>query len=280
MKKQAKYEMKRYFEFIVGVLLVAIAFNLFLLPANIVSGGVSGVSIVITSFVNIDPATFILVVSVFLLLLSFILLGKEKTINSIIGSLLFPVFIKLTENIGTLINLNTDNMLVTAIFGGVLFGAGAGLTLKAGFTSGGTDIVNQILSKYLKISLGNATLITDGLIVLAGGFVFGWVKFMYAVVVLTIVSTIIDKIIIGISNCKAFYIITDKKEEIADFVFNELGHTVTLFDAKGGYSNKKHPVLFTVIPTKEYFKFKAGIHQIDDKAFFVVADAYEVKGGE
>ena len=279
-KKYFKTQTKRYINFIFGIFLAALAFNLFLLPGNIVAGGVSGLSLIIRKYIEIDPAVIIFIASVILLLMSLIFLGKEKTLNSLVGSLLFPVFVKLTADFGNILHLSNDNQLLTAVFGGVLFGFGAGLTFKAGFTSGGTDILNQIVSKYFKTSMGTATIVTDGLIVLAGGFMFGWVKCMYAIIVLAIVSTLVDRVLLGISNSKAFYIITNKQDEISEFVFEELGHSITLFDAKGGYSNKKKPVLFTVIPTKEYFKFKEGIKEIDSDAFFVVADAYEVKGGE
>lgn len=164
-------------------------------------------------------------------------------------------------------------------FGGVLYGLGAGLVFKAGYTTGGTDILNQIVSKYAKMSMGNAMLVVDGLIVLFGAFIFGWTKFMYAILILYIISFLTDKVLLGISDSKAFYIITTKQKEISKFVIQEMGHSVTVFDAKGGFSKEKNPVLFTVIPTKEYYKFKEGIHLIDPNAFFTVIDAYEVRGG-
>ena len=136
------------------------------------------------------------------------------------------------------------------------------------------------MNKYAKVSIGTSMLIIDGLIVLSGGFVFGWTKFMYAIIVLYIISILTDKVLLGISSSKAFYIVTSKQEEISDYVINELGHSVTIFDAKGGYSKTKNPVLFTVIPTKEYYKLKVGINEIDKNAFFTVVDAYEVLGGE
>lgn len=279
-KKYLKHQTKRYFTFVIGIFLAALGFNLFLLPGDIVAGGVSGISVLVRHYFDIEPALLILIASVILLILSWIFLGKEKTLKSLVGSLLFPIFVKLTAEFGDVLHLYSDNQLLNAVFGGVLFGFGAGLTFKAGFTSGGTDILNQIVSKYFKTSMGTATIIVDGLIVLSGGFVFDWVKCMYAIVVLAIVSTLVDRVLLGISTSKAFYIITSKHKEISEFVFEELGHSITLFDAKGGYSKKQNPVLFAVIPTKEYFKFKEGIREIDNDAFFVVADAYEVKGGE
>lgn len=275
-----KHKIKRYFQLFVGLLLMAFAFNLFILPNDLVFGGVSGIGIIVTHYVNIDFSLFVLIVSVFLLILSYILLGKEVSRNSVLGSILFPIFLKLTSLVTSYINLDMSDQLLFALVGGVVYGFGAGLVFKAGFTTGGTDILNQILSKYAKISIGNSMLIIDGLIVISGAFVFGFLKFMYAIIILYIISILTDKVLIGISESKAFYIITSKKEEVCDFVINELNHSITTMDAKGGFSNKKNSVLFTVIPTKEYFKFKQGIKMIDKDAFFTVIDAYEVMGGE
>ena len=275
-----KHRFSRYFELIIGILLCAVAFNLFLLPNNIVFGGVSGLSIIFTNYVEMNPSIFILLISLVLLGVSFIFLGVKQTKASIVGSILFPVFVSLTENIGSLIPINTNDQLLLAVFGGLIYGFGAGLVFKAGFTTGGTDILNQIMQKYAKVSLGTSMIIIDGAIVLFGGFIFGWTKFMYAAIVLYIISLMTDKVMLGISDCKAFYVITTKREEVEEFVINELGHAVTVMDAKGGFTNKKNPVLFTVIPTKEYFKFKEGLEYIDKDAFFTVIDAYEVMGGE
>ena len=115
---------------------------------------------------------FIFIVSSFLLIFSFIFLGKEKTMGSILGSLLLPVFLKVTELLTVYISFDEIDVLLSAIFGGVIAGTGLGLVYKAGFTTGGTDIINQILHKYLKVTIGNAMLITDGIIVCSSVFVF------------------------------------------------------------------------------------------------------------
>lgn len=275
-----KSRVKRYAQFILGLLLVAISFNLFLSPNELVAGGVSGISIIIRHIFGIDPSVFIFISSVALLIISFFLLGKEKTMGSILGSLLFPLFVKLTSNIDVYLDIDNTQLLLAAIFGGVIQGFGAGLIFKAGFTTGGTDIVNQIISKYAKVSIGTSMLMSDGLIVLSGVFVFGVTKLMYALIVLYIITVMTDKVILGISDSKAFYIITDEEEKVKEFILKYLNHGVTIFNAKGGYTKEKQNVLLCVVPTKEYFKLKEGIHQIDHDAFFVVTDAYEVFGGE
>ena len=279
-KVEAKDKLKRYFELVIGILLIAIAFNLFLLPNELVFGGVSGLSIIVSKFITIDASTFIMIASLLLLVVSFLVLGKNDTKASIVGSILFPIFVNITANIGEYIKLDTGNVLLSAVFGGIIYGFGAGLVFKAGFTTGGTDIINQILSKYLHMSMGNAMLISDGLIVVLGGFFFGATKLMYALIVIYIIGLMTDKVLLGISNSKAFYIITNEDEKIRDYLLNELHHGVTIFSVKGGYTHKKDEVILCVVPTHEYYRVKEGIHEIDSEAFFVVCDAYEVSGGE
>lgn len=275
-----KFRIRRYIQLIVGILLLAVSFNLFLNPNNIVFGGVSGIAIITKEIFYINPSTFIFIANLVLLVLSYIVLGKEKTWGSVVGSILFPIFVDLTANISTYINIGNSEILLSAIFGGIIYGFGAGLVFKAGFTSGGTDIINQILSKYLHISMGNAMLISDGLIVIAGAFVFGLNKLMYALIVIYIIGLLTDKVLLGISDSKAFYIVTEKDNEVKDYILNYLNHGVTIFDARGGFTKERQKMLFCVVPTKEYFKLKEGIHEIDKDAFFVVTDAYEVSGGE
>ncbi len=273
----SRSSISRFIYFILGMLLFSFSFNYFLLPNDLVFGGVSGLSII---FKNIlDPSIFVFVVSSILLVISYIFLGKEKTFGSAVGSLLLPVFLKImsfvTDNID-----KVDEVFLAVIFGGLLAGVGIGFVYKAGFTMGGTDIINQIIHKYFKISLGKCMLISDGSIVLCSFFSFGLIKFMYAVVVLYIISTMTDKVLLGISNSKAFYIVTSQVNEVKNYVMVKLGHGITIFDAVGGFSKEDQKVLFCVIPTRDYFKLKEGIHDIDKDAFFVVTDAYEVFGGE
>ena len=275
-----KSRLKRALQFGIGCLIVAIAYNLFLAPNNLVAGGVSGLAIILKKLFNFDDFYVILIGDVLLLGASYLLLGKEKTRGSVIGSLLFPVFIKLTSNITNIITIDTSPLLLSSIFGGVLFGIGAGMIFKAGYTTGGTDILNQIVAKYFKLGVGTSMLYTDGLIILFSSFIFGATKLMYSVIILYIISVMSDRIILGISDSKAFYIVTAEEEAIKEYILKYLNHGVTIFNAKGGLAKEKHNVLMCVLPTKDYYKLKEGIAQIDPEAFFVVTDAYEVFGGE
>ncbi len=274
-----KDKIVRYAGFIAGLFLVSLAFNVFLLPSEVVYG-VSGVAVMLNKVYGLDPSLVIMIGSIFLLFLSLILLGKEKTANTVIGSLLYPVFVKLTEPLAGMINLGATEPVVIALFGAAINGFGLGMIFKAGFTTGGTDILNQIVSKYFKMSIGNSMFFTDGLIVLASIPIFGFQKFMYSVISIYLISVMTDKVILGISRSKAFYIITDKEAEIKQFILNYLSHGVTILDGRGGYTGDRQKVIMCILPTKEYFVAKEGIKNIDENAFFLVTDAYEVSGGE
>ena len=267
---------RRYIFLIIGTLIYAAAYNLFFFKNNIVYGGASGIAIITQKF--IDPSIMILILNVLFLLLSLIFLGKRTTLDSLVGSILFPLFVRLTSNIGSYIMIENKDLLLISIVGGVSVGLAAGIVFKSGFTSGGTDILNQLVAKYFKVSMGTALLLTDGFIVLAGGFIFGWTKVLYALIVLYIINIMVDKVMLGISRNKAVYITTDKDDEICNYLMHELKLGVTLINTKGGYTNKRDQIIMCVVPTGDYFKVKEGINHIDKDAVVLVTDAYQTSG--
>jgi len=274
----------RYFTLIISCLLVSLAFNLFFLPINIVYGGVSGVSIIMKKMFDINPSIFILIVSSILLVISYFTLGWEKTKGSIAGSILYPICISLTADFAHIIDFNIDNKLLLVIFGAIIAGIGSGMNFKTGFSTGGTDIINQIVAKYCKVSIGKAMIMSDGLILLGAGFflsnkIYAFENVMYAIIVLYIISIMADKVILGISQCKTFYIVTDHETSIKKFIMSYLSQGVTVLDGRGGYTGNHQKVIMCTIPTKDYFLAKEGILGIDPNAFFLVTDAYEVSGG-
>ena len=279
-KINSKSTVKRHIQFVLGCFLIAVSYNLFLAPNNIVAGGVGGFAIIINYLTGIENFIVILIADALLLILSYFLLGKKKTKATILGSILFPLFVSLTSDIGRIIEIDTNQLLLISVFGGVVYGFGAGMIYKAGFTTGGTDIINQIISKYLKISMGNSMLYCDGTIVLLTAFVFGPTHFMYSIIVLYVISFMSDRVILGVSDSKAFYIVTQEESKIKEYIIKYLNHGVTVFNAKGGYAKENQTVLMCVLPTKDYYKLKEGIHEIDPNSFFVLTDAYEVFGGE
>ena len=269
----------RYVQFFIGSLLVALSFNLFILP-NQITYGMSGVGVVLNSLFGLDPSIVILVGSGILLIMSYFLLGKEKTMNSVLGSILVPVLMKVTEIVPEYVVIETTEPFVLVLFGAVITGFGMGLVFKAGYTTGGTDILNQIVAKYAHMSVGTAMYFTDGFIVCSSFFFFGASKMLYSIISLYIISVMTDKVVLGISNSKAFYIITEHETAVKKFIMEHLSHGVTVLDGRGGFTGNHQKVIMCIIPTKEYYIAKEGIREIDPRAFFVVTDAYEVNGGE
>ena len=278
IEKQNK--LKRLINFIIGCFLISLAYNVFVAENKIVPGGVGGIAVIINNFFGIDNTITIICLNVILITLSYLLLGVEKTNHSILGTALFPLFIKLTEHANIWLQIDTSKVLLSVLIGGIIYGIGAGFVFKAGYTTGGTDILNQIISKYAKTSIGNSMLMSDGLIVLSSGIFFGIHSLMYSILILYLISYISDRIILGVSDNKMFYIITKEKHKVKEYIIEELKHGATIFKGKGGYKKYKGDVLMTVLPTREYYKFRNGIKSIDKDAFFIVTDAYEVFGGE
>ena len=270
----------RVIEFLIGCFIVSFAYSIFIASNNLVPGGVGGIAVILDNLFGFRPSTVITIANIFLLILSLILLDKEKTRASILGTLLFPLFVRLTENINVWLQIDTSQLLMSSLMGGILFGLGAGIVFKAGFTLGGTDIVNQIISKYGKISIGKSMLMSDGLIVLSSAVFFGMNSMMYSIIILYCISLIADKVMLGISDNKNFFIITDKDDEIKEYILKTLGHGVTIFKAKGGYKKENQNVLMAIMPTSDYYKLREGIKEIDKEAFYIITDTYQVFGGE
>ena len=270
----------RLFNFVLGCFIIALSYNIFVASNNLVPGGVGGIAVILNNVLGIDNSTSILVINLFLLVLSYFLLGKEKTRATILGTILLPIFIKMTEHINVWIQVDTTQMFLMTVMGGICYGFGAGLVFKAGFTSGGTDIINQIIAKYAKMSMGQSMLLSDGLIVLSSAYFFGLDTMLYSIVMLYLISMVSDRIVLGVSANKMFYIITDKEEEVKEFILKRLHHGVTVMKATGGYKRKNENILMTVLPTSDYYELRRGIKHIDKDAFFIVTDSYEVFGGE
>lgn len=274
--KESK-RVKRSVMFFIGVLISAIAFNLFIKPCHLIFG-VSGISIMTEKLYGLDPSIVVLLGNVILLILSYVFLGKEDTRLTVIGSILYPALIKLTDFIPNYINLGSTEAIVIAICGAILSGIGTGLIFKNNFTSGGTDVLKQIFSKYGKMSYSKANIYSEGLIMFLGGLVFGWQALIYSVITLTISGYVSDRVIMGISEYKTLQIVTSKEEEIKKYIIDNLNHGITEIDAKGAYTNKSKKVLLCAIPTREYFIATEGIKKIDPDAFVIAIDTYEIQG--
>ena len=201
---------KRYFYLTIALFISAMSFNLLLLPTRIVSGGTNGIAILTDYFFNISPSISIFFVSLVLLIFSFLFLGIEKTSASIYATIVYPFFVSFTANIADYIRIDTTDMILVSLFGGLISGITSGIMFKTGFSSGGLNIISQILYKYKHIAISKTNLVMNGIIVIIGGIYFGWNMVMYAIIVIYINSILIDRVLLGISRNKSFYIITKK----------------------------------------------------------------------
>lgn len=277
MKKNKIYRLILLF---ISIVLSAIIYNIFLLPLSLVTGGSSGIATITYYLFEIDPAIMVLLISTACALIGLMYLGYRKTIGSIVASLLYPLFIQLTLPLSHLLNPTEVDVLLMVIFAGVLSGVANGLMYRTGYNMGGFSTISQILYEHKKISVAKSTLFLNVSVVLLGTFFFGTTNALYAIILLYINSLVMDKVLLGISNNKAFYIITDKDAEVKEYIIKNLGHDTTTFEVKGGFLEKNRKVMLTVIPSREYYKVTEGIKAIDRNAFFVVTDSYQVEGGK
>ncbi len=289
MKKQAKDILKtmkqKKFVKRVSILCIsqfisALIFNFFQIKTQLVTGGTSGIAIITEYLFEWNPSTVILIISTVLLIMSLFLLGIEQTSGAVIATFTYPFFVNITSSWPHMVPVETTDMLLISIFIGVVSGITNGLVYKNGFNNGGTSIISQLLFKYQKIAISSTSFILNIIIVLMGGFFFGWTMVMYATIILYINSIIMDRVLIGVSKNKSIYIMTTKEREIREYVLKTLHHGITEFDVKGGFQFHKKRVLMTVIPTKDYFRLKEGIKLIDEDVFMIVTDSYQVSGGE
>lgn len=275
-KLRNKNAYKNFFMFIMGILISAISVSVLYEPYDIVTSGSTGVAILITKFIPIDLSLVIFVVCSLLLVIGFAVFGVEYGSKNILITILSPVFIKAATLLNFIVDFDESSMFLLTILAGLLSGIGTGLIRKSGYSPGGLSVLYDIINKKFKLSIGTASLITNTLIIIVSLFSFGLRAFIYGFVALYVSSVITDRVMIGISNNKAFYIITRSPKEVKDYIINNLHHTVTIVNARGGYSNKKKKMLICVIPTIEYTRVKEVIRQIDNDAFFLITDSYYV----
>lgn len=273
-KISAKDTIIEYFYVIAGAAVVAIGFNAFLFPNQVASGGVSGISTILHGIFGWNAGIVQYAFNIPLFIAGVLILGKKFGVKSLVGTLALPLFVILTEEW----NAWTYNPLLGAIFGGIVVGAGIGLVFKGKASTGGTDLLAQIITKYTGLTLGTSVLLIDGLIAISAAIVFDIEKGLYALVGLYVTTKTIDIIQLGFSQSKMVYIITNKQDEIRDAIFQEIDRGVTKIPAFGGYTGSEKPVLMVVVYQTEFTKLKQIVQTIDPSAFVIVSDAYEVLG--
>ena len=187
--------LKRYLILIISLFVSAVYFNMFQFPNKIITGGIAGISIIINYYFGIEPSRLILLISIILLIIGTISFGISKISGAIIATIIYPIFISLTSNIGNYIPIKISNMIIICLIVGILSGLTTGIVYKVGFSNGGFAIVSELISKYLKISLSVSSFIVNFSIVLIGGVSIGIEMIFYSAIILYIHSTIISKML-------------------------------------------------------------------------------------
>ncbi len=267
--------------FVLGTFGLALCYNLFLVPNNLVIGGMSGLGIVIHEITGFNAQAFIYISSFILLIVSYIFLGKDETKRIVIGTFLYPLLITFTKPIADvlLVYLTFREILVTIVLAGLLYGFSNGLVYKFGYSTGGSDVLVRLGCKFLHISEGQGVLFVNILIIACGAFVFGVENAVYAIIIIVIGSTLVDKIMIGMSDSKKFMIYTREAKKIRHLIEDEFKTGFTIFPTVGGYSHIHGTMIMCVIRNRDINLFKERILEIDSQAFFVINDCYQVQGG-
>lgn len=273
---------------VVGAALLATAFVLFITPYRIVPGGVYGMGVVLNYlFPAIPVGTYGLSMDIPLLIIAFRIFGARFGTKTIVAAILTPLFMNgLTWFAGTdpvtmfggKIDLS-DDVLLSCIFGGTLMGLGIGLILKTHATSGGTDIVAMIVSKYLHMPISRAVLYVDSLVVLFGLIVLGdWKLPLYSLVTIFVSSRVIDYIVDGGSGDKLLFILSEKHDLIRDYILDGLDRGGTYIKASGMYTGDDKEMIFVVVSRREVSLMRDRIREVDPDAFMIVVDAHETLG--
>jgi uncharacterized membrane-anchored protein YitT (DUF2179 family) len=263
-----------YLEVLIGAAIIALAFNLFLLPNNIAAGGVSGLSTVLYGLWGFKPSFVQWGFNIPLFFLGMILLGKEFSLKTLVGTSFLPLVVYLTEGIKPI----THDPLLGALFGGLGIGLGLGIVFRGKGSTGGTAIIGQIIHKYTNLSLGISMVLIDGIIVLISALVFNLELALYAIISIYISGKIIDVVQIGMSYTKMAIIISNKEEEIREVILKQIDRGVTKLSGVGGYTNDQRPVLLCVLDQSELTKLKQLVKEVDPSSFVIISNSIEVLG--
>jgi uncharacterized membrane-anchored protein YitT (DUF2179 family) len=263
-----------------GIFLMAAGFYYFMVPYNLITGGIGGLAIVIQELFQFDVLVLVYVFNVSFLLLGWLVYGTSFFLKTILGSLVYPVALTmfaLLEIEYALVPL-TDDLLLAVIFSAVLMGGGFGLVIRHGGTTGGADIPIKIIYDYFKIPFSTAVYIVDGTIVVLGTLVFGLEIGMYSVVAVFLIGFISDYVVTGGTKTISINIITDHAEAVKELIYQRTERGVSMIPITGGYSKSNKTMLLCVAFKKEYYLVIQAVHEIDKKAFVFVNTSSEVLG--
>ncbi|KFL43174.1 membrane protein [Lysinibacillus sp. BF-4] len=263
-----------YVFIIAGAMLVGIAYNVFLLPAQLAAGGVSGISTILFELYGTKPALVQAIINLPLFVVGFIALGKDFSYKTLLGTMMVPLTIYLTE---ALVAKGSHDLL-SSIYGGIVLGVGLGLVYRGGGSTGGTAALAQILKKYASISSGFSQLIVDGFVVVASAFVFSFELALYALISIFVTSKVIDFVQLQSGDNKLVLIITDNEERVTSLIYEHVERGVTQVQSFGAFSKKERALLLCVMEQAEAIYFKQIITNEEPNSFVIFLSASEILG--
>ena len=261
-----------------GAFIQAIALRLFLVPADLVSGGISGLAQLIHYYIGFPIGMMVLLGNIPLFVLGWQYLGGPRfTIRTILSILSFSIF---TDSLALFLPSEgvTNDIVLNTLYGGLLLGIGLGIVYRGRGSSGGTDILGRILNRYSGLTISQAYLITDSLVVFGAGFVFGWTKALYGLVLIYVSGLAAEIALQGTNVIRTAIIVTTETEAITQAVMVELERGVTILSGTGGYTGEPRDVIYCTVSRMEINRLKILVHDIDPKAFMVIGQAQEALG--
>ncbi|MEG0710797.1 MAG: YitT family protein [Niameybacter sp.] len=277
-----KHQIMTYVKIVLGSIAVAIGIYFFWAPAQFAAGGISGLAIVLQSVVpQIPISVLVFGLDILMFLVGFIALGAGFGIKSMTSSLSIALTMRIFEHLIPKVNMLSRDHLVILIFGALFIAFGQAVIFNQEASSGGTDIIAKIISKYTHLNIATSLLIADMAVVLLAISQFGVEKGLYAALGVLITTTLIDYFISGFSVEKYMVIIPSEEslvQPITVYILEELGRGATKYNAEGAYSNKRKSVITTVVDRGEFIRLKEYVSQIDKNAFVTVQNLHEVMG--
>lgn len=275
MKKEND-RIKRFIVVLIGGLICSIGLNAFIIPHKLLSGGVSGISIIIQYLTDISAGYLILLFNIPIFLFGIKEVDKDFIVYSLVGMISFSIFLILTKNIGSFFIVN--DILLSAIYGGVINGIGMGITFRNRASQGGIDIIAVVAKKKYGINISTVSFAINGLIVLTGATINNFEAALYTLISMYIGYYIMDKVIEGFDRKKMLFIVTEKEKEVSEAIMQEIGRGVTFLYGEGAYTGDTKKIIYCIVTSRQLVKTKKIIEDIDDKSFMSILDASEVLG--
>jgi len=270
--------LKEYFFIAIGSFFVALGVYYFMVPENLATGGVSGLSIVLNNYINI-PISFInFFLNFMLFILGFIFLGKEFGGKTIFSVIFLSLFMYLMETFFPVSSPVTDEILLNLICGIVISAIGLSIVFNQNASTGGTDIVAKILNKYFNMDIGKGLMTADVIVVALAFFTYGVQTGIVGAFGWFLNGVVVNYFLDGFSVKNEVVIISDKPDEIKKYIFDKLDRGVTLYKAEGGYTNEEKDIIVTILDRKQYYILKKQLKIIDPKVFVTVRTVQEVYG--